>query len=384
MKKFLLSGLIFSALGVNAQVTLPFHEPFNYNPGALISSPSVPVPTSATGTYTGYGSWQSAYTTPTTPTTATTVGNADVVTTPAWPPAVLATGNALRTNGASGLDPFLTFPEVSTGTIYMSFGLEVVTVTGTTTGNTYANTTNGSIICFAKKNTATPVNADNFGGSVAVKKIDATTYNLGIDAKFIPSSTSTTTPPIVPSIGVFDSTVFTAGASGTASQVFVVSSYNPVTGESKLWVNPALTATEPAANVTDVLNTTLATPDVASAIDAVKINKVRTADTPNVIIDELRVGTSWASVIPGVTLGLANNSLDKNAVKVAKKDGAFTVNATGINMKEAMLFDIQGRLVSKATASNNSASLTAGASRGVNFIKVTADNNKTITVKVVN
>jgi hypothetical protein len=377
MKKFLLSGLVFSALGVNAQVTLPFHEPFNYGttPKELINTPTIPVAVTGgpAGSFTGYGSWQAAYAGGT-----ANASNTDVVLSPGWPAAVLATGNALKTNGGSGLDPFVTFPEVSTGTIYMSFGLEVAALTS------YLNTTNGSIICFAKKNTATPVNADNFGGSVAVKKIDATTYNLGIDAKYIGSSTTVTTPPTVPSIAVFDSTVLTAGASGTASQVFIVSSYNPVTGESKLWVNPALTATEPAATVTDVLNTALETPDVASAIDAVKINKLRTADSPNVIIDELRVGTTWASVIPGVTLGLADNSLDKNAVRVAKKDGAFTVSATGINMKEAMLFDIQGRLVSKATASNNSASLTAGASRGVNFIKVTADNNKTITVKVVN
>jgi hypothetical protein len=376
MKKFLLSGLVFSALGVNAQVTLPFYEPFDYatTPKELINAPAVPTIASPTGVYTGYGSWQSAYT------LAGNAGNADIILSPTWPAAVLATGNALKTNGGSGVDPFVTFPEVSTGTIYMSFGLEVVTVVGT--GTIYSNTTNGSIICFAKKNAMTPVNADNFGGSVAVKKIDATTYNLGIDARLV---TVTGTPPLG-SLATFDSTVFTAGASGTASQVFVVSSYNPATGESKLWINPALTTTEPAATVTDVLGAPTApiNTEIASPIDAVKINKVRNADSPNVIIDELRVGTTWASVIPGVTLGLANNSLDKNAVQVAKKDGAFTVSTTGINMKEAMLFDIQGRLVSKATASNNSASLTAGASRGVNFIKVTADNNKTITVKVVN
>lgn len=84
-------------------------------------------------------------------------------------------------------------------------------------------------------------------------------------------------------------------------------------------------------------------------------------------------------------LGLSEKTLDKTAVTVYKKEGDFNINTNGITMKEISVFDIQGRLIMKQSKINRSATTISGLpTKGVLFINIVSDSNKSTTVKVVN
>lgn len=81
--------------------------------------------------------------------------------------------------------------------------------------------------------------------------------------------------------------------------VMVVMSYNVDTGVLNAWINPSSTDFEAGSAPTPDLTATDGSP---TSIDRFMLRQDSTGETPNMIIDELRIGNSWASVTPKGTV----------------------------------------------------------------------------------
>jgi hypothetical protein len=92
------------------------------------------------------------------------------------------------------------------------------------------------------------------------------------------------------------------------------------------------------------------------------------------------------SLIYAKTLGVASSILTNSSVVVFKTDQWFTVKTDGIMMKEVSVYDVSGRLIFKESGINATTTVLKGLSpvNGVLLIKITSQENQSITVKVIN
>ncbi|RZJ69161.1 T9SS type A sorting domain-containing protein [Flavobacterium sp.] len=189
----------------------------------------------------------------------------------------------------------------------------------------------------------------------------AGTYNLGI----LNNSGGTVAP------------TFSTQNLGT-STVFVVVKYNLTTNTASLFINPTVGGAEGTATVTNNSGTGAAPAQIASV--AIRQGGTATAGTGNLLLDTVRVGSTWAFVTGG-SLGTADKSiaglkLYPNPVS----GGTLNVQTDLGDTKEVAIFDVLGKQVAKATTeqSVNVSNLKSG----VYMVKVT-ENGKTATRKIV-
>lgn len=263
MKKnyFLTILLTLCATLAFAQVSLPHYEAFDYTAGANLSA------------QTNWEAYSAAGTNP-----------IDVVSgNLTYSGFANPTGNSINMVGGSEDDRIL-FTEVTTGEVYVSFLLNVTDISAIT------DLTDGGYFAIFASST------NGFQSRLWVKPT--------VD-------TSSTTVDFA----------YTTGSSGSGfgqsqnlnSVVLVVMSYNVDTGAVNAWINPASGSFEagsaPAADFTD-------TDSSPSAIDRLLLRQDSNGETPNMIIDELRIGTTWASVTPSGSVSM---------------DPAITINAPSNN-----------------------------------------------------
>ena len=180
-------------------------------------------------------------------------------------------GNKVTFDGA-GIDGAKLFTQQTSGTVYYSFLLNV-TALGT------LNTTGGYFSGFSEGTTTT------FGATIWTRRdVNTTGYNIGINprtttglASWSPALTVNTTYLIVVSYQM---------VAGTINDIV------------KIWVNPAIGGSEPAATAT-------ATNSGITA-DLVNLNRIilrqdANSATPSIQMDELRIGTNWPSVTPSTS-----------------------------------------------------------------------------------
>jgi hypothetical protein len=259
---------------VPAQAALLRYEPFNY--GDVGSS--VEGKTNPDG-----ATWLAAYATPAPTGIKVAAGNL-AVPSPLLPPV----GNSAEIDGnANGAGKALRLPlgggfsQDAGGTVYFSLALRVDELTGAT------NTTGGFLLGLNNSAVATTSNP--------------TAAAARIQARIDP------TDPAKFNLGVFRNVNATAGAASwsgpltVGDTLFLVGSYESVAGAqndiARLWINPSPgTFGDPAFSPittppTLIDNTTATGSDigVASII-------LRQGPAPHVTLDELRVGTDWASV----------------------------------------------------------------------------------------
>jgi hypothetical protein len=236
----LLAFFAFGQLGFG-QVTLPHYEGLNYTaPGNL-------------QTQTGWTLLNSG------DNLVITSGNLNYSGLP------LPTGNKLVFD-AAGIDTAKLFTQQTSGTVYYSFLLNVTSLGSLSTGGGY----------FTSLNEGTTT---NFGATVWTRS-DGSGYDIGIN----PRTTA-------------GNTVWTSGTTSLNTTILVVISYQIVSGSAndivKLWINPDLGGSEPAATLsatntgTDLLN-----------LNRILIRQDSSSATPFIEMDELRIGTSWADVTP--------------------------------------------------------------------------------------
>jgi hypothetical protein len=191
----------------------------------------------------------------------------------------------------TGEDASFAFSSISAGTVYASFLLNVDNVTGLST--------NGSATGDYFALFSTSALTTTYVSRPCIRKgTDAAKFQLGLRA----SSSNATV--------VWDATEYDPGQT-----LYIVIGYtiNAGTGDdvSSLWVNPAFSPTEPAANATQVCALDLA--------DAGKFGLRQGSTTPNAKIDGIRISDLWSDVALPVQLSSFSALRASNDVQLSWK-----------------------------------------------------------------
>jgi len=125
--------------------------------------------------------------------------------------------------------------------------------------------------------------------------------------------------------------------------VFVVVKFDMTSNTAYLWVNPTdLGQNEPSGAVSNNASTSTATTIAAICIRNGWDN-TNTCGTPKAEIDEIRVGTTWASVTPTPQSVSENNIMQATLYPNPAKD-MITISSEE-NIANVMVYDMQGKLV---------------------------------------
>jgi|GEM_PF-1384783 len=257
-----------------------------------------------------------------------------------------ATGRQVRTLSTGADDDKLTFTAQSTaGTkVYASFLINLLDTLGLTTGGTY----------FASLGTGT----SSYATRLYIRKVaGSNVFNLGL-------AKSVTT---------------VAGWSGDLSvgvTHLIVIDYEIVTGTvndtARVWINPALTGTQPVADLTAGGNTDY-------SIDGFFIRQA--AGSPNSYIDGLRIGLAWTDIDPAVSGGSdisigagsepasISSLMDTDAEKVLNFDFRVRDDSTGGDALNTLIDKI---VITKGTG--NDITDWSGAIDGVKLFDGSADS----------
>ena len=214
-----------------------------------------------------------------------------------YPGFAASTGNSV-TYGGAGTDYYRGFASQASGTVYYSFLLNISSLgTITTTGGYALGLIDGT--------------TSNFAARLWIRLSGASNYNVGINPGSVVANTAWAPNTLSP---------------GTT--YLIIAAYQFVAGGNndiaKIWVNPA----SPGGIETspDATGTNNGATDHAS-IQRVFLRQDNTTNTPGVmLVDELRVGTTWSSVTPAsagaptVSVGAGSNASEPAT------DGSFTIN----------------------------------------------------------
>ncbi|MDO7173272.1 T9SS type A sorting domain-containing protein [Mariniflexile sp. AS56] len=337
MKKTLLFifTLCFTISEMNAQVSLPYYESFNYTVGGSLVS--------TTG---NLGPWLSTY---------TTNINTDpvIVASPTWTlPTGLpaAAGNAIEFQGGSD-DPVITFAaQGDTGSIYSSFVFKI------TDQSSVTSTSGGFIYSFGKVNSNS--NGFNYASAVYIRKISATQFNIGV------SETNSS------AVAAFSPTAFNIN-----TDYFIVISYDIANQTSYMWINPASVSasTEPVPT----LNTsTDAATGTRNDIVVVRMSLESNANTPTTVFDEIRIGKTWASVVTNPTLGVSKNNLDsKLKIYPNPAQDFITVESNSVKISSVELYNLIGQKVKSQSVLKDNKLNVSDLSKGMYLLKVNTEDS---------
>lgn len=234
----ILSSIVLVSASASAQIV--FTESFDYTVGTELSAAN--------------SAWGQAN------------ANADVISIASGslsvPGLLPSSGNHIAFDGG-GTDYQRTFTPVETGSLWYSFAFQVTDAT--------ANTTAGYFAGFGQ-------NATNFSTTIWTQQ-DGAGFNLGVV-----NNTSTANIQFVP------------GTLSLNTTYFVVGSFNLDDDTASLWFAPS-SATfgqvdAPAATISGLTGT------ARSSLDRFFIRQDSTSETAFMLMDEIRVGTTWASVTP--------------------------------------------------------------------------------------
>jgi hypothetical protein len=175
------------------------------------------------------------------------------------------TYNKVTFDGA-GIDAAKLFTQQTTGTVYYSFLLDITALGSLgTTGGYFTGFTEGTGTTF---------------GATVWSRSDGAGFDLGIN----PRTTAA-------------NTVWSAGTTSLNTTLFIVISYEIVSGTTndivKMWINPTPGSSEPSPTLT-ATNTLV---DLAN-VNRILIRQDNVTNTPFIEMDELRIGTTWADVTP--------------------------------------------------------------------------------------
>lgn len=213
-------------------------------------------------------------------------------------PGIATIGNR-ATFGGDGTDPQRTFTSVNSGTVYYSFLINVTSLGSLDTGGGYS--------------IGLGQNSTNFVATVWLRS-DGAGFDIGISHR-------TGTPG-----------VWTGGTMPVNTPVFVVVAYTFNAGTTndiaRIWINPAVGGSEPAATLT----TATGTADVSS-IDRIFLRQDSSSETPSAVdFDEIRVGSTWAQVNPapaGVIVATPSSLEDFGGVNVASTSDSQSIEVSG-------------------------------------------------------
>lgn len=261
-------------------------------------------------------------------------------------------GNSIMFDGA-GIDTFTPITTTSAGTLYYSFLLNVSDMTAATSAN------GGYFAGFGESTTA-------LGATLWTNKVDDTNYNLGLEVRTASGTTTTfTTSPY---------------ATGTTLFVVVKYTFNTVDGTDDtvdLFVNPTVNSAEPS---TATLSDTHVGTDLAD-ISYFFFRQDSTSETPPVQIDEVRIGATWADVVPQ-TAGIDSNSIMGLTMYPNPVSGNILTISSDLNAAmSVIIYDMIGKQVVNTKVINNSVNV-ANLNTGIYIVKIT-EYGKTATRKLI-
>ena len=269
---------------------------------------------------------------------------------PAYPGLNPSTTGYATFDGA-GIDCASPFTSTNSGTIYYSFIMNINSMTGVT------NVDGGYFAAFGSS-------SSNLGATLWSKRIDDTSFNLGVEVRTAAGATTT----------------YGSNAYATGQTYFVVVGYTfgaaAADDTVSLWVNPTIGAAQPAATITDAhIGTDLAT------ISNFLLRQDSTTETPSMSADELRIGTTWAQVTGG-TLGTNQNNIAGLKMYPNPVSNGILLIETSANAERTVtVFDVLGKQVLNTTTSDNAINV-AGLHTGVYIVQIT-EEGKTASRKLV-
>ncbi len=222
-----------------------------------------------------------------------------------YPNLPTSSGNSVFIPSAPGVMGRLTLNFTATnGTAYYSFLLKVVDLSGVDTSGTQNN------FFAAFGDTTGNQNATLLRGATRLYTRRAGTgFNLGVARN---SST--------PTDWVFDTV-----QRGTNQIMFIVGSYDYTAHTANLWINPASTTFGSNAPPAPTITATKGADLNSGGIHAFVLGS-RTNAPPGCYVDELRIGTTWATVTGGLDVGTQPTNQTLNAGATA----TFTTTGSGV------------------------------------------------------
>jgi hypothetical protein len=257
---------------------------------------------------------------------------------------------------ASGRDFQLTITPQTSGTIYMSYILRIPSLGA-------LNETGGYYTGFGASPTT-------FGATNWVKK-NGSGFSLGVNAK----STVTYT--------VWDVAVLPLN-----TPILVVVSYEIVAGTindiAKMWINPAPGTLGGGSAPTPTLTVTNGAADLSS-VERIFLRQDYSTATPYINIDEIRVGTSWASVTPTSSGVSELTDINNFQINPNPSNGEFMIKFYPKTSYDVKIFNVLGTVVLEMTKISNVLPVNiSNLDKGFYFVQL-KDNNTTIvaTKKVI-
>lgn len=248
-----------------------------------------------------------------------------------------------------------------TGTAYYS---AIINVPNTTALGANSSSGNYFLMNSATAGNGTDVEVTTFIGRLYIRSGAGTdTFNLGV----LNNSGGTATPSYV-------STDYAVN-----TPLLVVVKYEISTNTASLFINPAAGSTEPSATVTNATGTSAAPTQVAAI--AIRQAFSNGAGTGNVEIDEVKLGTSWASVTAG-TANVKDNAISGLKMFPNPLTGSvLNITSNNNDVKTVAIFDVLGKQVVNTKTTTGAVNV-ANLSSGVYMVKIT-EAGKTSTRKLV-
>ena len=264
-----------------------------------------------------------------------------------------STGNKITFDGG-GSESYISFADVTSGTVFASFLLKVTNISAMTdvADGGYIASLAGSTSGYDARFWVRP-NPDTSG----------TTFDIGFGQE-------SSNPP------------FTSGTYNVNDVLFVVMAYNQDNNSISTWINPDVSSFEgtiPAATLSSI--------DTAapSSINLFILRQDSTGETPFVEIDALRISDNWADVTPkDATASVKNNQIEGFATypNPVTSDNV-TITSNSADKKEVAIFNVLGKkVVSRSFLGTKSEINVANLSSGIYILKV-KEGTKSATSKLI-
>ncbi len=273
--------------------------------------------------------------------------------------------NAYSIRGG-GNDPSHKFSPITSGTVYWS---AFVDIQGWTT---YAPGSTGKQLLSLTNDWTPPSGSISYPGSITIKAksttVGETIFYFGVTNEHVGSA----------AIGSYSTTEYSISDPTTnpmpLSAFFVVVSYEISTATTKLWVNPTFTGTNMTADAPTATITGSSGGGQVSEVGGFFIRLDSNSNTPTTVIDEIRVGLTWADVVSNTpVLSVAKNEIEGLKVYPNPAKEYLTIESSKAKISSVELYNVLGAKVLSSKSLTNNRLNVSGVSKGIYMLKINAE-----------
>jgi hypothetical protein len=280
-------GVLSACLASRAFADVLIYEPFNYSSGgAIIGQTDSSSPGSQTWARAG-----------TAAATVHSVASGSLTGPSGFPASIGNAGSLANVDNTEYARMSLGSSYGANASLYYSLLVNVPATNGLTTPNSNLNANNDGIVAFNNASGASGTRPSTWAGELTMRLgATANTFDLGIRASTTAAGTTYWSADLTPGTTYFVVVNFTEGATPGSG------------GLSSMWINPNSSTFGGSAPAADGSSTgTYTTSASADHTDSLIIGAgiAAGADPNQTLVDEIRVGNTWADVttVPEPTLG---------------------------------------------------------------------------------